>query len=507
MTEPSLPNPLHVKNTAPLYQQIGQALAQLIHSGSIKTGQRLPSVRQTAITHGVSLSTATQAYRQLEEQGLVQAKAKAGFFVRRPPRLAALSLSTPPQRSLFIERQTRSEGFASLHRQGDLSTFGGFSPQSNLLFDSERLRVAMGRASRIHRHSLTEYNIADAGRLALRQAIARRALHLGCSLDAAHIVTTASCTHGVSLCLQAVTVPGDVVALESPSYFGYLDLIESLGLRVLEIPTHPITGLSLPALSLALDTQTIKAVLVAPTLSNPLGSIMPHKSKQQLVQLLAERGVPLIEDVVFNDLLAGDKRRIAAKSFDQRGLVMICGSFAKTLTPGIRLGWVEAGQWRDQVATRKRLHGAANAVVLEEALADLLSQGGYEAQMRRLSQQMTQRRNEARRIIAQHFPKGTRVSNPVAGDTLWLELRPGSSSMELFHRCAAEGITFGPGEFFTATDRYRNCLRLSLSGPWDAPNQRSLQRIGQIATQISEGLNLQIASSPVHPLGSKPAPA
>lgn len=468
----------------PLYQQIAQALAQLIHGGTLKTGQRLPSVRETSLTHGVSISTAMQAYRQLEEQGLVQARPKAGYFVRRPQRIAQPGLSEPPQRSFLVERQTRSEGFAMLHQPGDRASFGGFAPERSTLFDEERMRVAIGRASRIHRHSLTEYNKADPGRPALRQAVARRALHLGCALDAADIVITASCTQAVSLCLRAVTMPGDVVALESPTFFGYLDLIESLGLRVLEIPTHPATGLSLPALELALDTQPVRAVLVAPTLSNPLGSVMPMAAKQRLVRLLAQRRVPLIEDVVFNDLLAGDERRKAAKSFDTDGGVMVCGSFAKTLTPGIRLGWVEAGRWRDSVASNKRLQGAATPVVLEEALADLLSQGSYEAHLRRLTTYMNQRRNEARRLIAHHFPAGTRVSNPPSGDTLWLELEPGFASMELFRRCAAEGITFGPGEFFTATDRYRNCLRLNFSGPWTTLHMQALARIGEIAGQM-----------------------
>ena len=468
----------------PLYQQIAQALAQLIHGGTLKAGQRLPSVRETALTHGVSISTAMQAYRQLEEQGLAQARPKAGYFVRRPQRIAQPGLSAPPQRSFLVERQTRSEGFAMLHQPGDRAGFGGFSPQSSTLFDEERLRVAIGRASRVHRHSLTEYNKADAGRPALRQAVARRALHLGCALDAADIVITASCTQAVSLCLRALTVPGDVVALESPTFFGYLDLIESLGLRVLEIPTHPATGLSLPALELALDTQPVKAVLVAPTLSNPLGSVMPLAAKQKLVRLLAQRQVPLIEDVVFNDLLAGDERRKAAKSFDTEGNVMVCGSFAKTLTPGIRLGWVEAGRWRDSVASSKRLQGAATPVVLEEALADLLTQGSYEAHLRRVTTYMNQRRTEARRLIAQHFPAGTRASNPPAGDTLWLELAPGFSSMDLFRRCSAEGITFGPGEFFTATDRYRHCLRLNFSGPWNTLHMQALARIGEIACEM-----------------------
>lgn len=471
--------------STPLYQRVALTLAQLIRSGAFKAGQRLPSVRETALAQGVSISTAMQAYRQLEEEGLARAKPKAGYFVqagvRSVVRIPQPSPSAPPQRSFSLERHSRSESFALLYQPGDRASFGGFTPQSSGLFDEQRLRVAVGRAARVHRHSLTEYNKADTGRPALREAVARRALHMGCALDADNIVITASCTQAVSLCLRSVTRPGDVVALESPTFFGYLDLLESQGLRALEIPSHPRTGMSLSALELALDTQPVKAVLTTPTLSNPMGAVMPMAAKKQLVRLLAERGVPLIEDVVFNDLLAGDARRKAAKAFDTESGVMVCGSFAKTLVPGLRLGWVEGGRWRDTIAIHKRLQGAATNVVLEEALADLLTQGSYETQVRRLTAQQNVRRSEARQLIAQHFPKGTRVSNPPSGDTLWLEFDPAMDSMALFHPCAAEGITFGPGQLFTATDRYKNCLRLSFSGPWDSNAQAALARIGELA--------------------------
>jgi len=319
--------------------------------------------------------------------------------------------------------------------------------------------------------------------------VARRAHHLGCALEADDIVITASCTQAVSLCLSVLTRPGDVVAIESPTFFGHLDLLESLGLRALEIPTHPRTGVSLPALELALDTQAVKAVLLTPTLSNPLGSVMPLAAKRRLVQLLAEREVPLIEDVVFNDLLASDERRKAAKAFDTQEGVMMCGSFAKTVSPGIRLGWTAPGRWRERVATQKRLQGAATNVVMEHALADLLQRGSYETHMRRLRTRLSERLGEAREQIARDFPAGTRVSNPPSGYSLWVELPTALDSMALFERCVAQGITFGPGPLFTATGRYRHGLRLSLSGAWGDTERQALAVIGQQANAMADALH------------------
>jgi DNA-binding transcriptional MocR family regulator len=133
------------------------------------------------------------------------------------------------------------------------------------------------------------------------------------------------------------------------------------------------------------------------------------------------------------------------------------------------------------------MQGAATNVVLEHALADLLTQVGYEAHLRRLATSLKQRRAAARRTIAQHFPPGTRVSDPPSGYSLWVEFAPRMDTLELFRRSSSEGITFGPGHLFTATDRYRNCLRLSLAGPWSPEHQEALARIGQLAcAQLGE---------------------
>ena len=465
----------------PLYLQVASRIAGLIHSGAFQSGQRLPSIRDMAAQEGVSISTAMQAFRWLEDKGLAWAKPKAGYFVRHARQRIALPLiGQPPAHSMPVNRSSRMD---VIRLDGDFETavdLGGYSPVQSELFDEDRLRVALARAVRVHRRSLVAYD-NKSGVQALQNAVAQRALHLGCSLRGEDIIITSGCIHAISLCLMAVTSPGDVVALESPTFFGFLDLLDAMNLRVLEIPSHPRTGLSLPALQLALDTQSIKAVLVVPTLSNPLGAIMPLCNKKALVNLLAQRNVPLIEDVAFNDLLASDDRRRAAKAFDQDAGVMVCGSFSKTLTPGIRLGWVEAGRWKDRVATLKNVQGASTNVVLEHALADLLTQSAYESQMRRLSTTMKVRLHEARCLVSERFPKGTRVSHPPTGYTLWLELPSSLNSMILFECAIREGIKFGPGSLFSATDRYAHCLRLSFSGAWGDAQKAAVCRLGQMA--------------------------
>lgn len=470
----------------PLYAQIGHRISTLIDGGAFRPGQRLPSVRDIASNNGVSISTAVQALRWLEERNLVAARPRAGYFVAsRSKGLALPGVCQPPRHSVVVERASRLELLgAQSTEQG--SSFGGTCPKDPAFFDEARVRAALNRSIRENRASLVAY-VNSPGTRALREAVARRALHMGCQFDAEDVAVTASCIDSVSLCLRAVTQPGDIVALESPTHFGFLDLLESLGLRALEIPTHPRDGLSLPALELALDTQPVKAILVVPTLSNPLGAVMPTATKRALAALAARRQVPLIEDAIFNDLLASDERRKAVKAWDREGWVMLCGSFSKTLSPGLRMGWVQAGRWKDSVMRLKAVHGGTTNVVLEHALADLISQSGHEARLRRLSAQMKKRLAEAMDLIAQSFPRGTRASAPATGYTLWLELPGQVDTLQLFEACRAEGIVFGPGPLFTATDRFRNCLRLSFAGLWTPTDQKALMRIGALARAAQGG--------------------
>jgi len=489
---PDTPSP--ASTTVPLYLQIALRMAQMVASGALKVGQRLPSVRDSAVQNGVSVSTVVQAFHYLEEHGLVQPRPKAGYFVASASKTLATNLVRKIRHQpAAAHAQTNTAPAVTAIKP--LASFAGYSPKDKDFFDTDRIRVALSRATRLKRNTLIEYS-SSAGTTALRDAVALRALHLGCALRGEDIVITAGCIQAITLCLQAVTQPGDLVAIESPTFFGFLDVLASMHLKALAIPTDPRTGVSLPALQLALQTQPIRAVLLVPTLSNPQGAVMPLTQKRALAHLVAQHQVPLIEDVVFNDLLASDARRKAVKAFDTQGWVMTCGSFAKTVSPGIRLGWVEAGRWSQAVATLKRVQGASTNAVLEYALADLLTQGNYEAHLRRLCLQMKQRLGQARRLIQTSFPRGTRVYDPPAGYTLWVELPVQVDTMDLFALCKAQGILIGPGQLFCSSQQYRHFLRLSFAGAWSAVEQDALTEVGRLACTLQADKQAKPAPDP-----------
>jgi DNA-binding transcriptional MocR family regulator len=285
----------------------------------------------------------------------------------------------------------------------------------------------------------------------------------------------------INLCLRAVTRPGDLVALESPTYYGFLQILQSLGLRALEIPTHPRSGISLEALELALAEHPVKALLVMPNVSNPIGATMSDASKKRLVELLAQKNVPLVEDHIYADLHFGPTSPKAAKAYDRSGNVMLCGSFSKTLSPGLKVGWIVPGRWRDSLRMLKFVASGGQNELVELTVAELIESGGYERTLRSLRRRFESQVDAARGIIAEAFPRGTRVTRPSGGYILWIELPKSCDSVKLFEALVERGITIGPGPMFSATQRYRNCMRVSLGSAWTPRHEHALREVGRLA--------------------------
>ncbi len=467
----------------PLYQQIAHQLAELIRNGTLARGEKLPSVRALARQHGVAQTTVVQAYHALEDARLIAARPRSGFFVAaRPAGLPEPSTPRALRRPREVSVDWLGQRILGRDQPADMVSFSSGTPGPELL-DPDRVRRAVTRAAQRHRQLLCTYP-SSLGHVDARRALARYAVGLGCSLDPENIVITGGCMDSIALCLRVVTQPGDVVALESPTHFSFLEVLQGLHLRALEIPTHPRHGLSLDALQLALDTQPVKAVLVVPTLSNPLGSCMPQPERRRLAQMAALHDMAVIEDAIYNDLAEADETRRAVKSYDTTGHVMLCDSFSKTIAPGLRLGWVEAGQWAGQLRAIKDLQAGGQSAVLELALADLITQPGQAAAMRQLRTAVAARMDAVRRAIAEHFPQGTRVSDPRGGLLLWLELPRGLDAVQLHEACLAEQVLVAPGTVFSTSGRFRNCLRIGVGGEWTQGHVPALKRVGQIAVGL-----------------------
>lgn len=466
--------------TMNLYENLAEQVKGHIRLGVYAPGARLPSVRRLSDQQRVSPASVVAAYRLLETQGWLEARPQSGFYARfpeaLPPAAARSRCDDLPCAVNVTELAVRLSRNA---QRKDLVSFGAAVPHPDLL-PLKDLRAALGRALREHEDVGSRYSFPP-GEEALRIAIARRAAESGCQLGPDDIVVTDGCQEGLNLALRAVAKAGDIVAIESPAFFGTLQAIESLGMQALEIPSDPDTGISLDALTLALERWPVKAVAVVGNFSNPTGSLMPDSHKSRLVKLLAGRGIPLIEDDIYGDLGHGRERPRAAKAYDRDGNVLLCASFSKTVAPGYRVGWVVPGRYRQAVEHLKYVGTMGNATLPQLALAAYLNDSRYERHLARVRRVYADNLARMQAAINRHFPAGTRTSRPTGSFVLWVELPEGSETMKLYDKALAAGISFTPGHLFSPQQKYGNCLRLAAALPWDARVEAALAELGRLA--------------------------
>lgn len=463
------------------YEKLADDVAGLIAGGVLRAGERLPSVRRLAQERRVSISTAVQAFRQLEMRGLVEARPQSGFYVRtRPPALAATGMRDTPEAPVAVDLNQRLVAVLNANQRPGVVPLGAALPAPALL-PIAALHRRYASVARRFPHLLDGASHTDINDPQLVRQLVRRSLGWGRPLDAGEITVTNSCTEAMSLCLRAVTRPGDTVAIESPAYYVMLQLLESLGLRALEIPTDPETGLSVPALDLATREGKVAAVLLVPNASNPLGYVMPDAEKQKLARLAAARRLPVIEDDIYGDLCYGAQRPWPLKAFDKAGHVMLCASFSKSLSPSLRIGYVAAGRHHAAVAMQKMLSSGGTNPITQRVLAETLESPAYERHVRGLRRQFQNQVERTLAAVARHFPAGTRTTRPRGGLVLWVELPGTIDTAALWQRASAEGIACVPGDLFSPSGLYRNCLRLNCGNPWSDAIEAAIARLGALA--------------------------
>ncbi|WP_108125026.1 PLP-dependent aminotransferase family protein [Saccharospirillum mangrovi] len=461
-----------------LYEQLAAQLADQIRNGAIAIGERLPSIRQLAKREGVSIATVMSALSQLEQQGWVEARPKSGYYAIRQaqPTLDMPTIMRSASRPVVA---TTSQLVMDVQRNGFRSDAINFS-RATPAFDfpiAKHLQQTYSRLARTGKHLGVGYSEPE-GAFELRQQIARHAVDAGVAASPDSIVTTIGSLNAMGLCLQALTQPGDLVAVESPCYYGILQLIESCGLRAIEIPVHPETGMSLEALKLAMEQWPIAAVLSVSSFSNPLGCSIPDDRKRALVALLEQYEVPLIEDDIYGDLYFGERRTHAIKAFDTQGWVLLCSSLSKTIDPQLRVGWVLAGRYFEEVLYRKFVNLVAAPLLPQLVCADILGHGIYERHLRLARETYRQRCERLVDLATESFPSVTKISRPQGGIGAWFELPKAINTTELYHYAKDRDVLIAPGEMFSINKQFRHCFRISYAHRWTPEREDAIRRLG-----------------------------
>jgi DNA-binding transcriptional MocR family regulator len=463
-----------------LYRRLAAELRTQIERGVLRVGDRMPSVRTLRRLHEVSAATAVAAYVQLEREGHVEARERSGFYVARRP---ATPVPAILDASFTSVRVDVSELISSVLRRTDERLVPlGLSSLGPELLPTARLNRAVRRAvARRPAHSASY--AALAGQPELRRELARLLLLSGVTAGGDDLVVTAGGLDALNLALRATTSPGDVVAVESPTFFGVLQAVEALGLSAVEVPSHPETGVDVALLERAIRRHRAKAAIVMTTSHNPLGCVMSDAAKQELVRLVARLGVALIEDDVYGELAFHETRPRPAKAFDRSGHVMLCGSVSKTLAPGLRVGWIVPGRYRLRVELAKSVTSMSTSALPQLALAEMFATGFYPRYIRRLRQTVAGQVARYAAAAESLFPPGTRMTRPAGGSVLWVQLPGRLDGTSLFRRALEKGVGVLPGEIFSLDRRHRRFIRIGCGHPWTPRIERGMTELARLMTR------------------------
>lgn len=470
-----------------LYRQVTDLILQNIDAGTLRPGDRLPSLRRMSEQIGVSIPTVRQAYIELERQRRVESRPQSGFYVRAQ-RSNELVRPAPSfrksNRPVSISCRTLMERVYDGLYQPDIIPLGIANPCL-----AHPAAKALHRAMKRIMARVEERAIGYAptlGEPTLRRQIAYRYLDtVGNTVDPAGICITNGGQEALLLALQAVARRGDVIAVESPAYHGLLELIDSLGMLAIEVETCPEEGVMLDALERTLDAHRVRACMFSTTLSNPLGVAMAEDRRARLVELLETRDVVLIDDDVYGDLLYDGSRPKPAEFYSRKGNILTCGSFSKTAAPGYRIGWLLTGRFTSEIERLKRAYSCSSGLLQQLTLREFLATGDYDRYLKTLKPVLRRNAERMSALVGEHFPAETRTSKPVGGSVLWLELPASIDAETLFDNAIAAGISIAPGHIFSPRGRYSNFIRLSYGHPWSERIEDAVKWLGQEVRRLS----------------------
>lgn len=465
------------------YERIERRLETLIKTGTLVPGDRIPSIRELCRTENVSPSTVIQALANLEARSLIRARQRSGFFVETPlpiPLPSDVEVGLKPTRTTVSDDVARV--FQDLSLPGVIPLGGGI-PDPSLLPCDEVAR-SVSRAARNTPSDFGRYALGSLDQ-GFRQEIAKRLARTGCTVAPEEVVVTNGCMEALNLAIRAVAGPGDVVAVESPAYFGILEMIESLGMQSLPVPSTCRLGLDLDVLEKSLRKFKVAACLLVPSFGNPNGACMSQQRRERLAEILAKHGIPLIEDDIYGDLYFDEERPRPVKACGEGRDTLLCGSFSKTVSPGLRLGWVAAGRHVEDVRRLKLISSIATSQILSRAGMEFLQSGAYDRHLRKFRRSLETQMNRIRSGIFQAFPEGTAVSRPRGGYFLWVELPGGVHSMRLRDAAKSRKISICPGPIFSTESGCRNFFRINCAVRWGADIERAIWTLGELAKDLS----------------------
>lgn len=465
---------------SPLYINLANKIISMIDNGVYKTGDKLPSLRSLEKTHHVSVGTVLQAFNYLMDKDLIHSKERSGYFVKHQ---SIKKLAVPESLPISLSEQTVQidKLLQKMHRKEDGRDFVSFANAmpDNRLLPFNGIKRAIQNTSRDLTASYLTLEQQN-GNAALREQIAKRSFLWNGNLHPDQLLITNGANEALLCCLKAVTEPGDTVLVQDPCYYGIMQILECLDLRLATIPSHPETGIKFGDIKTITEKFQIKACLFVSNFNNPDGASIDKQTKMQLADFANNKQIPIIEDDLYGEIFFSGSRPDTIKTYDKNGWVMYCSSFTKTLVPGFRIGWCSPGRFIHEVSRIKWMHNGSTSNFSQQVVQQLLSSGTYDRHLHKYRLELHKNVLRTTKCIEQYFPEGTKISRPNGGLVLWIELPNFLNTLKLHDEAFNQGISYAPGELFSAKNDYDHYLRLNYCNIWEPKTENALRKLGQL---------------------------
>ena len=456
------------------YQQIAQELENAIHQGVYCPGDKLPSIRSLALKLKVAKNTVIAALYLLESKNLVEAQPKSGFIIRstihnnppEPPKFETISPTTVQTPELLREIITKGAAF-------DIKPDETPEPENRLISKLYRL---INKTMRKNSARNALYYDEPEGALVLREQITRHYSKLGVYLNHNQIAISGGCQHALFMALMATCKPGDNVVIESPGFYGVIQLLDELGLNAIEVPCNSLSGIDIAVLNQVVTEFDVRACVVTPAFSTPTGACMPDEAKQTLALLAEEYDFAVIEDDIYGDL-GFQFRPKPIKHFDNYNRVILCSSFSKSLSRELRVGWIAGARWHNTICRLKLVSLLAGNASAQVALAEFMASGDYQRYLKQRVRQLELNRNALLSTLQSQWPETIQYTSPSGGLCIWLKLSTKLDTVSLYHKALQQGIALTPGALFTSHNDFSNYLRLSFCHPLTESRAQALKNL------------------------------
>jgi DNA-binding transcriptional MocR family regulator len=489
--------PIDRSKPIPLPRQIQGHLERLIHERLLGPGVKLPATRALARELGVNRATVAVAYDELVAAGWARAHVGQGTFVAGPiagegespdgaPASAlpeAVDWSGLFSRSAQIiagDRVRRPEVLGGRAPQG-LISFAGGMPDSTM-FPTDAFRRVLNAVIREEGAELLQY-YPSAGYPPLRRYLSGYLLRFGVEARPDDILIVNGSQQGFDLIARTLLDPGDVVAIEQPTYPRALQVFRAVGARLAPVPLGP-DGPRPEALERTFERHAPKFFYCQPSAHNPTGLTMSTEARRRLLDICGRRRVAIVEDGFDGSLYYGSRPPAPLRALDRRGLVIYIGTFSKILFPGLRLGWLVAPRpLLDRLEGAKQLADLQTSALLQAAVYHFCDRRLLERHLTRVADEYGRRQRRLLESLARRMPRDVTWTETRGGFSLLLTLPDGFDAAALLPRAAARGVAFTPGAAFFVDDGGARTLRLAFSA---VPAARIDEGVRRLADAIRD---------------------